>query len=321
MADEDNGFDINKIINSIIGGNGPALAGIGSAIAGYNTGNNYEQLGREAADRADPFGSRDFYRDRLRQSYDDPSAILNDPGHRISVQRGLDATGATNAAQGYLGSGRMLQELSKYASDSDATYLDAERKQLGNLAGAQFDPANAGRFLMEGGKLSLEAKNKALDAMMTGLTMKGTKSDGWQSAGQTAANTVVQGAQDLVRAITSGGAASKAAVDAAIEAGKRFVKLPDGSTADLWAVARGGYRSGEPDSMTYPTNDVTGRGQFDTGDNIDQGGGWNPSDGGEVGSGIDWSNPDAINWGTVNINNFTASDWSAFANWFGDGAA
>ncbi len=319
MAEEDS-FDINKIINSVIGGNGPALAGIGSAIAGYNTGNNYEQLGREAADRADPFGSRDFYRDRLRTSYDDPSAILNDPGHKIQVERGLGQVQATNAAQGYLGSGRMLQELSKYASDSDATYLDAERKQLGNLAGAQFDPANASRALMEGGKLSLEAKNKALDALVTGLTMRGGPS-GSGTTPKIPENFVTSAAESLR------GLSSSSEVAAQLS---KLATMSGSSVKDLWSAIMNSPNPSISDSTRSILNQM-GPGSEDYGfgsqaEYIPGAGGgpdaeaWNLT-GGVPESGIDWSSPDSIDWGNVDINNFTSSDWNNMADWFGDGAA
>ncbi len=200
----DSGFNIGDFIQKYIGGSGgnagnmsaflPAFA---QAYTQYNNAGKYQDLGNKAAEVANPFGDRSYYVNRLRQSYDDPSAILNDPGHKIQVQRGLDTVTAQNAAKGYLGSGNMLVDLSKYASDSDATYLDAERKQLGNFAGAQFDPSNAAQMIMKGGQQEIDAKNKALDAMFTGLNMNPNPAD------RAPGSTLGKSALDTINGLTS----------------------------------------------------------------------------------------------------------------------
>ncbi len=318
MAD----FDINELIKNIIGGNGSALSGIAGAVSGYNGANNYEQLGREAADRADPFGSRDFYRDRLRTSYDDPSAILNDPGHQISVQRGLGQVQATNAAKGYLGSGRMLQELSKYASDSDATYLDAERKQLGNLAGAQFDPANAARAIMEGGTLAQKSRQGALDALVTGLKHNGGL--GGSGGSVSVPDSVLK---------TLNGLSSPADIAKQIAS---FASMSGGTVKDIWNYLMNnpnasestkailadigknpdGYGFGDPTGAT-PTSqwNVTSGGYMDkAGPEYNQY--LRPEEFNTIPT-VDWSNASNIDWSTVDYSQFNTSDWGQFEKLLG----
>jgi hypothetical protein len=142
------------------------LAGLGSAAQMFNNSNQYKDTAQTAANMANPFGDRSYYADQLKKSYQDPTAFLNDPGHQVLLQRGLNDVSAQNAAKGYLGSGNMLVDLSKYASDSNATYLDNERKTMANLAGAQFDPSNAANMLMKGNDQSITAQNSALSALM-----------------------------------------------------------------------------------------------------------------------------------------------------------
>lgn len=170
------GFNFGDLIKGFLnlapGSNG-SNPGVGLALPAWalaykqwQDANQYQDVAKTASDLANPAGDRSYYVNRLRQSYDDPSAILNDPGHQIQVKRGLDAVGATDAMKGYLGSGNMAVDLSKYASDSDATYLDQERKTLGNLGGFQFDPANAAGMLMKGNDEKIASQNNALSTMM-----------------------------------------------------------------------------------------------------------------------------------------------------------
>jgi len=301
------------------GGMSGFLPAVGTALQQWHNSGQYKDLGQQAANVSNPFGDRSYYKDQLRQSYDDPTAVLNNPAHQIAIRRGLDQVAATNAMHGYLGSGNMAVDLSKYASDSDASYLDAERGRLGNLAGAQFDPANAGKFIMEGGKQSIDSQNAALGALATaGMNNSNSPQNSDQSplgVGSTIANSILNPSTNLVNGILSG---SKDIVNAAISAGKRFVSMPDGSTVDLEAMARSGYRTGNGnDGMNYPT--PTPGSSYQPDPNYGYGPGDTPGNStiGDAQPTVNWQDPGSTNWDMVDFNNFSSTDWTNFANYFG----
>jgi len=101
------------------GSNAITMAGLAAALQQWHNANQYQQVAQQAAGMANPFGDRSQYKDMLSQSYKDPTTILNDPAHQILLKRGLDDVASNNAAKGYLGSGNMAVDLSKYASDSN----------------------------------------------------------------------------------------------------------------------------------------------------------------------------------------------------------
>jgi hypothetical protein len=327
------------------GGSSGFIPSMLQAMQQYNNAGKYTDLGREAAGVANPFGDRSFYRDRLRQSYDDPSTILNDPGHQMQIKRGLDSVASNNAMKGYLGSGNMAIDLSKFASDSDATYLDAERKQLGHLAGADFDPANAGRFIMDGGKLSVESQNKALDALFTQFNNKNSPQN--QDPKKISTNDIartINGLTDpisIARALGQFGGSATDLVMRLLTSGNNIsastrsileTMTKDPQYAGLFTT--GGGMDGKPISIFNDDGTINSTFPGYT----EGGGGGNPDDFWEITGGenpygsnpdgptdftydIDWSNPDSIDWGEVDFNNFTPDDWTNLANWFGDGAA
>lgn len=165
---------VNTLVNGVGQGNGMNLAGglmLPGMLAGaqaWNQSDKYRQLGMDAADRADPFGSqRAQYAQRLQDTYTNPQAVLDDPQHQAVVQKQTNAINSRNRASGYLGSGKNSMDLADYQATSDAQYLNQERDQLGNLSGAQFNPANAGSLMMQGGQLALGSDRMALDAVLT----------------------------------------------------------------------------------------------------------------------------------------------------------
>jgi hypothetical protein len=153
----------------LFGGNGMnavSMAGLASALKMFNDSGQYQKTAEDASKMANPFGDRSYYVDRLKQSYMDPNSILNDPGHKALVARGLDAVDRSASSQGNQGNGGVMAELTKYAQDTDATYLSDERKNLANLAGAQFNPAESAKILMEGNNQKINSQNGALAALM-----------------------------------------------------------------------------------------------------------------------------------------------------------
>lgn len=218
----------------------------------------YKETAAEAAKYGDPFGAanRAKYQGLLDASYTHPEDVLKDPGHMATIKSGLDAVGRTDASKGYLGSGNMEVDLAKYATDENAKYLDSYRKGLEPLTGSQFNPAAAGDFLMKGNEQAISSQNAALQSLFLPFMANTTQNylnnnpsnpngnNPNSPNGKTQNNPLDD--PNLANAVTTG---NKAAIDAAISKGIQFVKLPDGSTADLFAVARSGYRTGEPDFM------------------------------------------------------------------------
>ena len=274
------GFELPSWLKNMIPGlsDDPASALlIPSWMAAYKQwedAGKYQDTAKEAAKYGDPFGqeNRQYYQDKLKFSYEHPEEFLNDPGHQAKLQSGLGAVSRSNAAKGYLGSGNMLTDLAAYTNNLDNQWLSDERKNLQNLTGAQFDPANAGKFLMQGNEQSINSQNAALQSMFMPFLMKSTQNylnnnAAGGKSGSTPENPITSG--KLVQDVLTG---NKDAINKAIDAGTRYVKLPDGSTADLWAMARGGYRTGEPDSMDYPIRTDNGFG-YQPGDAPGEGGG------------------------------------------------
>lgn len=167
-----NGF--NSLVNGFGQGDqrgmagGLMLPGGLAALQNWNQADKYRKLGEDAANRSDPFGSqRAQYAQRLSDTYSNPQAVLDDPQHRAVVDKQSNRINSRNRASGYMGSGKANMDLADYQAQADAQYLNHERDQLGNLAGAQFNPANAGNMMMQGGMLGLTSDKAALDAAMT----------------------------------------------------------------------------------------------------------------------------------------------------------
>lgn len=137
------------------------------AMQQWHNAGQYEDLGNRAADRADPFGQyRRGYGDMLKGLYDDPSKIADTPGYKFALNQALDATQNRLGNQGFLGSSQMQSALAAQASGMAQQTWNTERNALMQMSGAQFDPANAARMMMEGGKLKVDAQNQALMAAL-----------------------------------------------------------------------------------------------------------------------------------------------------------
>lgn len=270
------------ILNLMPGSDGKSIAAglmIPSWLSAYKQwedSGKYGEVAKEAAKYGDPFGqaNREYYQQQLKKSYEDPAAFLNDPGHQAKLKSGLDQVSRQDAMKGYLGSGNMAADLSAYTTNLNNQFLDQERARLQPLTGAQFNPAAAGEFLMRGNEQEINSQNAALQALMYPFMMNagenhinnnttngsggngqpgggnggGGSGDGGSYGTKTPQNTSSAG--NLVNAVTSG---NKAAIDAAISQGIQWVRMPDGTMANLYAMAQSGYRTGEPDGLEYPT--------------------------------------------------------------------
>lgn len=229
----------------------------------WKNADTYDQLGREAADRADPFGKyRGYYGDRLRALYDDPSQIENTPGYKFAMNQTMNNTAAKLASQGFLGSSQMQNALAAQSSGLAQQTWNTERNALMQMAGSQFDPANAGRMMMEGGQLAVNARNGALAAMFYpfgpgaagGGGGSGGGGNGTTGAGGVPAIRSSNLPQQAVNALTSGGAAGMQAAGQLLSQGIRFIQMPDGTTWDVQQYAQHGGDIGDGNTTPfYPT--------------------------------------------------------------------
>lgn len=173
------GDALGGLLNLMPGSSGSNPAAglmVPSWLAAYQQWQNagkYRDTAERASQYGDPFGqkNREYYQGLMRQSYEDPTAFLNDPGHQAKLKMGLGAVERQNAAKGYMGSGNMMADLSAYTTDLNNTYLDQERARLQPLTGAQFNPASAGEMLLRGNDQAIQSENNALDNLMMPFLM------------------------------------------------------------------------------------------------------------------------------------------------------
>lgn len=142
----------------------PALA---TAYQQWNDSGKYGDTAREAAGMSAPFSPyRRYYGDLLQSLYQDPSRIAETPGYRFAMQQGIENVGRSNAAKGYLGSGKMTNDQMEFAQGLASQTWDKEADRLGRFAGAQFDDSRAGEMLMRGNEQEIASRNGALAALM-----------------------------------------------------------------------------------------------------------------------------------------------------------
>jgi hypothetical protein len=224
----------------------------------FHNAGKYQDLGQAAANRADPFGQyRQYYGDKLRSLYDDPSQIENTPGYKFALNQGLDATQSRLASQGFLGSSQMQDALVKQASGLAQQTYNTEADRLSKLAGSQFDPANAGSFLMKGGELGMQAQSNALGAMFypfgpgAGGTNVSVNGGGGSNGSGGGTSTAARVGQQAMGAIAQGGQAGFQAASQLLSSGVRFISNPDGTTTDLQAYLQHGADNGSGDTVPY----------------------------------------------------------------------
>lgn len=237
---------------------------LATAAKQWDSAEKYRQLGNQAADRADPFGQyRRGYGDRLQSLYDDPSQIENTPGYKFALNQALDSTQSRLRASGQLGSSQMQNALVNQASGMAQQTWNTEADRLARLAGAQFDPANAARMQMEGGKLEQQAQSDALASAMFPFigdaSGNGMRQGGGGSGGAGGPMNPANVGQQAANAIMQGGAAGMKAAGQLLSQGIRFINLPDGSVADLQAFQNVGGDNGDGSQYGYyPTDRAAG---------------------------------------------------------------
>jgi hypothetical protein len=183
------GFDwLSALSNPLL------LSYLGMATQQWNNAGEYEDIANNAANRADPFGQyREGYGAKLKSLYDDPSQIVNTPGYKFALDQGVGALDRSNAAKGYLGAGKSSKDVMDYASGLASQTWNTEADRLSRLAGSQFDPANAGNFLMQGGANKINAQNSALGAIGAALSSIFGAAGGGSGQGAININNNLQG--------------------------------------------------------------------------------------------------------------------------------
>lgn len=129
-------------------------------------------LAERMSQRADPFGSqRAAYQSMLANLYSNPTSFTSNPAYRAALSESEEAIRRQAAKSGYLGSGNLLNELSKNAQDQAYKFYDQEAQRLANLSGAQFNGVNtaATTGAMDALNNRYQAKNQAFGQIASQL--------------------------------------------------------------------------------------------------------------------------------------------------------
>jgi hypothetical protein len=273
--------------------NAAFLPAAATALQQWQQAGQYRDLGNQAADRADPFGQyRRGYGDMLQGLYQDPSRIAQTPGYKFTMDQTLDNTQARLASQGFSGSSQMQNALAQQSAGLASQTWNQEANRLAQLAGSQFDPANAARMQMEGGKLQMDAQSNALGALMYpfgpgagGTTINNSGGSGGGPGG---------GGMGMPN---MGGGPSNWFQRAAGQAGPGGIMPAAGTVMNLWnkyLSDPGSISQGDMNLLNSMGFDVGGGGgsDFASGGYDPTGfGGWGTAAGDPTLQGIGWDNP------------------------------
>lgn len=164
------------------------LGGVGSAFGGMNLGGlaallpmyyasqrsademqeqagKYGALGREAADRADPWGNdrRRMFQGKLDDLLENPE---DSPIYQSMLRQNMQRLGPQMAAEGRAGTGSVDRDYLQLMGDVTNQFTGEWADRYGRFGGSEVDPGNASRFLMEGGRLEGDAQQAALAARL-----------------------------------------------------------------------------------------------------------------------------------------------------------
>jgi hypothetical protein len=181
---------------------GPSLA---TAMQQFRQSRQYTDMAEHYADRLDPFGrERNHYQDLMRDSYDNPTKVLQDPAYQKQLQFELGNLQIQGAGKGWDGSGNMMAALSDRQHNMDEQHIMDYRKGLSPLTGAQFGPESSGHMLETGLAGRMGAENNAVRNLMAPF--------GNQSANNRSPNgKAPTDAAGVLNALKPGGAISSAA--------------------------------------------------------------------------------------------------------------
>ncbi len=135
---------------------------IGTGAYGAYKGYEMQNLAKEYAGKADPFGpQRGYYASQLQALQANPSMVTQLPQYKA----GLDAIARQNASQGYLGSGNS-QAMS---ADFAAKLYQSELERLAGLAGAGISPAAGAQIGVQGHAAGVDQVGAALNRLGYGV--------------------------------------------------------------------------------------------------------------------------------------------------------
>jgi hypothetical protein len=140
------------------------LGGLAQGVNGLMQSGNMQNAANQAAATANPFGPyRAQYGQMLSNLMIDPKDVLpTTPGY----QAGLDAVQRAGAAQGFTGSGNMMNSLLQYGGN----IFNQQASLLGNLAGAGFNPGTGASIQMQGATNAAQLQGQGLNSLTYGLT-------------------------------------------------------------------------------------------------------------------------------------------------------
>lgn len=143
---------------------------IGSALYGMTQADQMKRLAMMQANKASPWqtaGGADLASQQLMALLSGQTDISTMPGYKAGEQ----AVQRSMAAQGYQGSGNMMAALQQYGGN----FYNNAVSQLGQLSGAQFNPASSGTLAMQGGQNALAAQLAAMSLLGRTTEVAGAK--------------------------------------------------------------------------------------------------------------------------------------------------
>lgn len=134
----------SEIAKSLGGPFGQILSAGAEALGEYFTADQQKDIAKEAARLADPFAPmRPIAQQEWLRATTDPNYYSSNPTFQGITGNAVKKREAEMAAQGYSGSGNILGELTKVATNEGFKYALPHRQQLALESGANFGPTGA----------------------------------------------------------------------------------------------------------------------------------------------------------------------------------
>lgn len=176
------GFDWNSLPQNAAGLlQGMDWLGLGSDLLGLNAQRDYQKdlistLNR-AIDYSDPaYGQRPFYQGMYKNMQTDPNWMQNDQLLQNMMNQSMRGVSSQNAAQGYMGSGNILHDLTRTANETIAPYGLQRMQQIGEAGGILGGRQNASQAIGSLGQAAGQAglgQTQSIQSMMGRLPRQG----------------------------------------------------------------------------------------------------------------------------------------------------
>lgn len=176
------GFDWGSLpqnAQSLLGG--MDWLGLGSDLLGLNAQRDYQKdlisTMNRAIDYSDPaYAQRGYYQDMYKNMQTDPNWMENDKLLQNMLNQSLRSTSSQNAAQGYMGSGNILHDLTRTANETIAPYGLQRMQQIGEAGGILGGRQNASQAIGSLGQAAGQAgigQTQSIQSMMGRLPRQG----------------------------------------------------------------------------------------------------------------------------------------------------